>query len=288
MMLIRRCSLSVHGRDTSPLHQTYANGGRREACPLSPGDVVSGKVSKRQDKEGAVMMELSSTPIPKDSATSSNPGSSEGKENDSGTANMKRKSSTVRGVLPHVHVGDHASVCGNLAARLTPGTKVDRLVVLAVSEWGVPSVSMKPLLVSAMSSPSGGSSGAFVPREASGVCCGDLVAGFVSRVESFGVFVRFLERFSALCPKSKVAEWHVDDPRGMFMQGDSVRCVSCPTDVVRSRPKEAYLALYMICIVHLVTPFGPSLTDSRLRECVAFLSRLIKYLRTSRGFSCTQ
>lgn len=158
----------------------------------------------------------------------SSPSSSKKKKKDKkSSVKSSSSSSTVRGVLPISHLGDHASVCDEtLASKLTPGTSIDKLLVLEVDKSGVPIVSLKPLLLSAAAAASGGdeeSKEAFLPREASELSPGDLVAGFVSRVESFGVFVKFLGRFSALCPRSMVADRTVEDPRGMFTEGDSVR-----------------------------------------------------------------
>lgn len=146
-----------------------------------------------------------------------------------------KKPATARGVLPHPHLGDHASVCDEaLAAALTPGTAVEELLVLEVDKMGVPIVSLKPLLLKAVADASakGGSSGregegddrkGFIPKTASDVSVGDLLCGYVSKVETFGVFVKFLGRFSALCPRSMAADRVVEDPSGLFTEGDSVR-----------------------------------------------------------------
>ena len=191
------------------------------ACPFSPGDIVSGTVASAPARaDGSVALDLIASP----------PSSSKKKKKDK-KSSAKSSSSAVRGVLPISHLGDHASVCDEtLASKLPPRTSVDKLLVLEVDKSGVPIVSLKPLLLSAAaakaaSGADGESKEAFLPREASELSPGDLVAGFVSRVESFGVFVRFLGRFSALCPRSMVADRTVEDPRGMFTEGDSVRWV---------------------------------------------------------------
>ncbi|CAM9452483.1 unnamed protein product, partial [Hapterophycus canaliculatus] len=141
---------------------------------------------------------------------------------------------TASAVLPHAHLGDHASVCGEtLAAKMAAGAKVEQLLVLEVDRKGVATVSLKPLLLSAAAARSetksskrgGRGEEAFIPRTAGDVSVGDLVVGFVSKVEGFGVFVKFLGRFAALCPRSMAADRAVEDPRGMFTEGDSVRCV---------------------------------------------------------------
>eukprot|EP00903_Cladosiphon_okamuranus_P010099 g9564.t2 len=193
-------------------------------CPFSPGEMVSGVVSSTQNTDGMVVMDLTSS-------TSSPPSPfSASKKN-----KKNAKPATARGVLPHAHLGDHASVCGEatLAAALAPGTTVEELLVLEVDRTGVPIVSLKPLLLQAVKSRSEKEQGqgqvddrkAFIPKAASEVSVGDLLCGYVSRVESFGLFVKFLGRFTALCPRSMVADRVVEDPSGLFTEGDSVRCV---------------------------------------------------------------
>lgn len=156
-----------------------------------------------------------------------------------GGSTGKKTENIIRGVLPFVHLGDHASLCDeNLAARLTQGTSLERLVVVEVNRLGVPVVSLKPLLLLSATSAEkrrmdidegDGDENktnkveAFIPRGASELSPGDLVAGFVSKVETFGVFVRFLGRFTALAPKAMVADRLVENPTGMFEEGDSVR-----------------------------------------------------------------
>ena len=169
--------------------------------------------------DGAVAIDLIISPPPS---------SQKKKKKDKKSPAKSSSPSTVRGVLRISHLGDHASVCDEtLASKLAPGTSIDKLLVLEVDKSGTPTVSLKPLLLSAAAASGGDeeSKEAFLPREASELSPGDLVAGFVSRVESFGVFVKFLGRFSALCPRSMVADRTVEDPRGMFSEGDSVRWV---------------------------------------------------------------
>lgn len=183
-------------------------------------------VSATQNTDGMVVMDLTATTTAPLSASS--PGSNS-RSSSSKKKKKNAKPATARGVLPHPHLGDHASVCGEtLAAALTPGTAVEELVVLEVDKMGVPIVSLKPLLLSAVDktgSEERRADGrkAFMPKAASDVSVGDLVSGYVSRVESFGVFVKFLGRFTALCPRSMAADRVVEDPSGLFVEGDSVR-----------------------------------------------------------------
>ena len=178
-------------------------------------------MSSTQNTDGVVVMELTAlTPPPTPDSSS---------KQSKKKKNAKSKPATARGILPHPHLGDHASVCGEtLAAGLIPGTAVEELLVLEVDRMGVPIVSLKPLLLTAAAYAKSGSEegddrNAFIPKAASDVSVGDLVCGYVSRVESFGVFVKFLGRFTALCPRSMAADRVVEDPSGLFEEGDSVR-----------------------------------------------------------------
>lgn len=198
-------------------------------CPFFPGDIVSGVVSANQGTvDGVIMIDLTHA--------TETPPSTWKPEGTKKKKKKQKKPATVRGVLPIRHLGDHASVCGEaLAAALTPGKEIEQLLVLDVDRKGVPTVSLKPLLLSAASAAAtatavGNGNGrsedgkqAFVPKGSSEISPGDLVAGFVSGVESFGVFVKFLGSFSALCPRSMAADRAVEDPTGMFTEGDSVR-----------------------------------------------------------------
>lgn len=198
------------------------DGNKPVACPFAPGDVVSGIVSAKQKDMGVVAVDLVRA------------------FGDNGEDELPTcEAVTTRGILPYAHLGDHASLCDKtLADKLSAGTKIERLLVIEINRRGVPLVSMKPLLLMCGASNAAKSDdvdmggamsrehveGAFVPRGISDVASGEVVAGFVSRVEPFGVFVRFLGGFSALCPRSAVSDRAVEDPTGMFVEGDSVRC----------------------------------------------------------------
>lgn len=185
---------------------------------------MSGVVSSTQNTDGVVVMDLTGSAPP----SASEPGSSSNKKS---KKKKNAKPATARGVLPHQHLGDHASVCGEtLAAALAPGTTIEELLVLEVDKMGVPIVSLKPLLLKAVANAKSGlgegqgdDRKAFIPKAASEVSVGDLLCGYVSRVEPFGVFVKFLGRFAALCPRSMAADRVVEDPSGLFTEGDSVR-----------------------------------------------------------------
>lgn len=195
-------------------------------CPFSPGDIVSGVVSFEQGRKRSEITVDLNPDIKEDDDSEAPPGSK-----------TPSKTSPVRGILPYVHLGDHAALCGEkLAAKLTPGTSIERLLVVEVDRLGIPLVSLKPLLLlSAQSAEKGTENAAegegegrrshqaFMPKRVADLSPGDLVAGFVSKVERFGVFVRFLAKFTGLAPRAMVADRIVEDPTGMFEEGDSVR-----------------------------------------------------------------
>lgn len=184
-------------------------------CPLSPGDIVNGTVAETQDVENAVVMDLS--------VTSKSPSDIDG----------NGKPSHVRGVLPYIHMGDHASLCNKtFVEKLVPGTEIDRVLVLSVDKHGVSTVSLKPLLISSVLDPSR-CGGAFMPREVFGISYGDLLVGFVSEVKTFGVFVTFLGGFTGLCPRDLVGGRQVKSHRSM-VKGDSVRWVIWPFYILAS------------------------------------------------------
>jgi predicted RNA-binding protein with RPS1 domain len=62
-----------------------------------------------------------------------------------------------------------------------------------------------------------------------------VVAGYIFKVESYGVIVKFREALTALVPRPNVADRFVSNPEGLFVVGDSVRCVIQRVDLARER-----------------------------------------------------
>ena len=63
-----------------------------------------------------------------------------------------------------------------------------------------------------------------------------MVAGYISKVESYGVIVRFSGHASALAPRPNIADRFVEDPaQAGFAAGDSVRCVVQRVDLTTDK-----------------------------------------------------
>jgi len=135
----------------------------------------------------------------------------------------------------HKHqLGDHAALADQLFARLGKGSRVEDALVLEL-RWDRegPLLSLKPLLLRA------GGSGILdhtagktaTPAADEPVKLQDLkvgearLCGYISRVENFGLFVRFVGGQVALAPRGLIADRFVEDASGLFREGDSVRCL---------------------------------------------------------------
>lgn len=65
-----------------------------------------------------------------------------------------------------------------------------------------------------------------IPSRIEDVSPGDVVAGYVSSIKEFGVFVSFVGGFSALCRRSFLVDERLPSPEKRFTLGDSVRYCS--------------------------------------------------------------
>lgn len=54
---------------------------------------------------------------------------------------------------------------------------------------------------------------------------GQELVGYVSKIQPYGMFIRFVGGESALAPKAMLADHFVEDPSTLFHEGDSARCV---------------------------------------------------------------
>jgi len=54
---------------------------------------------------------------------------------------------------------------------------------------------------------------------------GQQLVGYISKLQPYGAFIRFIGGESALVPNALLADHFVDDPATLFREGDSVRCV---------------------------------------------------------------
>jgi rRNA biogenesis protein RRP5 len=135
----------------------------------------------------------------------------------------------------HKHqLGDHAALADQLFARLAKGSRVkDALVLELRLDREGPLLSLKPLLIRAdgggiLDDAAGKTS---APATDEPVKLQDLkvgearLCGYISRVENFGLFVRFVGGQVALAPRGLIADRFVEDASGLFREGDSVRCL---------------------------------------------------------------
>jgi ribosomal protein S1 len=115
------------------------------------------------------------------------------------------------------------------------GSKIVNALVLSTNKK-ILSLSMKPLLLTAASEKADSAAEAMsVPNSVADLVPGQVVAGFIFKVESYGVMVRFREGLTALVPRPNVADRFLATPEGLFNVGDSVRCVIQRVDLARER-----------------------------------------------------
>jgi ribosomal protein S1 len=140
------------------------------------------------------------------------------------------------------------------------GSKIVNALVLSTNKK-ILSLSMKPLLLTAASNKAESAAEALsVPNSVADLVPGQVVAGFIFKVESYGVMVRFREGLTALVPRPNVADRFLATPEGLFNVGDSVRCVIQRVDLARER----VIATFKSAVV------GPSRGDS------SFLKSLLR------------
>ena len=129
---------------------------------------------------------------------------------------------TIKGVVPFIHLSDHAETCAVLAddadaveARFPVGTDTEYEAVVVESARGVNVLSLKDRLIEAARDGS-------LPKTIEEVHPGQDVVGFVCGIASFGVFVRFCGRLSGLAPRANVADHWVTDVNEEFTIGQTV------------------------------------------------------------------
>jgi predicted RNA-binding protein with RPS1 domain len=126
-----------------------------------------------------------------------------------------------------------SSGTGGKKAFYSIGSKIVNALVLAVTKK-VLFLSLKPLLLLAAKNQEGEET-ISIPDKVADLLPGQVVAGYVLKVESFGVMVRFGDGLTALVPRPNVADRFVSSPEGLFNVGDSVRCVVQRLDLARER-----------------------------------------------------
>ncbi|GAB5033644.1 rrp5 homolog [Nannochloropsis oceanica] len=134
--------------------------------------------------------------------------------------------------LHKYQLGDHAALADQLLARLAKGSRVEDALVLELRrDREGPLLSLKPLLRNASGGGilDHGTEKTATPAADEPVKLQDLkvggarLCGYISRVESFGLFIRFVGGQIALAPRGLIADRFVEDASGLFREGDSVR-----------------------------------------------------------------
>lgn len=197
-------SVDVSGELVGGNDDKSGEGGERKKCPHEIGTLVPGKVIGVTDTSLRVLLEGYDVPAE----------------------------------LPMSHSCDHAIYGPAIASTLLVGTELPGVLITEInSKTGVPSVSLKPLLLTTIENSknntveSSGDNASIVnmnmdiyPSATSQLTPGTNAVGVVARVEDYGVFVRFLGGLTTLCPRALVADQFVKDATGLFNEGDSVRC----------------------------------------------------------------
>ena len=148
----------------------------------------------------------------------------------------------------HKHqLGDHAALADQFLARTKMGDRIESALVLEFRrDSNEPLLSLKPLLVRAGGgivdqAPDSKLAAKKGPCFAKPPRLQDLkigrarLCGYISRVESFGLFVRFVGGQTAMAPRALIADRFVDDASGLFREGDSVRCLLHRVDADKDR-----------------------------------------------------
>ena len=112
-----------------------------------------------------------------------------------------------------------------------------------------------------------------LPAVPSDVHPGQVVAGFVHKVEEFGVLVKFLKGLIALIPLPNIGDKFVSDAANLFTSGDSIRCVVQRVDLEHDK-------VILTCKSLLVSPSTGSLCYLQ-----AYVSQVLATRHTKSDFS---
>ena len=152
------------------------------------------------------------------------------------------------GVLTMDHVCNSAAF-GQIVARSSSfavGKPIERAVVINSSrtdKTNTVDISLKPLFLAAagVTQPldekisSCHVEAMAMPAKLSELTPGLIVVGYVWKVESYGVLVKFRDGLTALAPRPNVADRFINSPVGLFHVGDAVRCIVQRVDLARDR-----------------------------------------------------
>lgn len=181
-------------------------------------------------------------------------------------------------ILERIHCYDFMSTCDKIASSMfIVGKRVDRALVL-YTKSNVVHITLKPLLLSVAERSMNQSLDVVptkkvsellgqtqenelitIPKSATDLSPGQVVAGWIHKVEDFGVLVKFRGKLTALVPRPNLADKFVSSPLGLFMVGDSIRCVIQRVDSAQER-------VILTCKPSLV-----SASSGNLNYCQSFL-----------------
>lgn len=152
------------------------------------------------------------------------------------------------GILHSDQICDLASFGEKLSksSAYAVGQTIDRAIVINSGKTGktnTVTISTKPLFLAAagvVSSFDGRFSSRpmetmSIPSKIADLSPGHLVVGYIWKVESYGILVKFRDGMTALAPRPNVADRFISSPVGLFEVGDAVRCVVQRVDLSRDR-----------------------------------------------------
>lgn len=159
------------------------------------------------------------------------------------------------GHLPKSHCFDFVSTATKAFAKssriFSVGSRISNALILSSSK-GTMQLTLKPLLLSAARSSSSSaankasksssssslqttSEDVLIPSKIAEMSPGQLLAGYVFKVESFGVIIRFRDSLTALAPRPNIGDKFISTPVGLFNPGDSVHCIVQRVELARDR-----------------------------------------------------
>ena len=136
----------------------------------------------------------------------------------------------------------------NVGTFFSPKTRIEKAVIISnYKKDRMIQLTIKPLLLQAATVRSSTVStlsqrfhandptAACFPKSISELSPGVVVVGYISKVESYGVVVKFRNGLSAMAPRSNIAEKFITSSVGMFEVGDSIRCVIQRIEIEKER-----------------------------------------------------
>ena len=141
------------------------------------------------------------------------------------------------GSMAKYHLFDQAKVANSILNNsdrscFKVGDRIDDALVLSsTSEKAF--ITMKPLLLAIARA--NDSNQGIIPSRVTDVSAGQVVVGYITKVESFGVIVAFKDSLTALAPRPNIGEKFIATPVGLYSVGDSIRCLVQRVDNVREK-----------------------------------------------------